>query len=134
MFYLSEKSWKNLEGVDPRLVAVVAMALTKSGIDFGVSEGLRSYKRQRMMVQQGKSQTLKSKHLYGEAVDLYAWVNGNVSWDLVWYREINVYMLESAATLDVAIRWGNDWDRDGVEVGQDPDERFVDGVHWELVD
>ena len=33
---------------------------------------------------------------------------------------------------EIELRWGADWDRDGVRVDRDPDERFMDGPHFEL--
>lgn len=34
----------------------------------------------------------------------------------------------------ISIRWGADWDRDGVRVDKDPDERLLDGPHYELME
>lgn len=41
-------------------------------------------------------------------------------------------MTAAAEQLGVELRWGNDWDGDGVEVGPDPDESFVDCPHYEI--
>jgi hypothetical protein len=41
-------------------------------------------------------------------------------------------MKEAARRLGVRVVWGNDWDDDGVLVGPDPDESFVDAPHFEL--
>ena len=68
---LSELSKKRLEGVDERLKAVVMECATRCRFPFNVSEGLRSEAKQREYVKQGKSRTMKSKHLVGKAVDLY---------------------------------------------------------------
>ena len=86
-FSLSNRSWDRLRGVDPRLVGVVAYAITISEVDFTVLEGLRTAERQRELVAAGKSQTMNSRHLVGEAVDLGAWVDGTVSWDMEYYRK-----------------------------------------------
>ncbi|RLO42828.1 peptidase M15, partial [Serratia marcescens] len=66
-FSFSERSKKNLEGVNPALIAVARRALELSPVDFGITEGLRTMERQREMVRTGKSQTLKSRHLTGHA-------------------------------------------------------------------
>ena len=71
-FKLGKRSLERLEGVDERLVSVVKLAITMSENDFTVLEGLRSIKRQRELVKKGNSQTLKSKHKDGMAVDLGA--------------------------------------------------------------
>ena len=63
-----------LEGVDERMVAVVKHAITVSKQDFSVICGLRTIEEQRALVAKGASQTMKSKHLDGIAVDLMAYV------------------------------------------------------------
>ena len=68
---LSELSKKRLEGVDERLKAIVIECAARCSYPFNVSEGLRTEEQQREYVRQGKSRTMKSKHLTGKAVDLY---------------------------------------------------------------
>jgi peptidoglycan L-alanyl-D-glutamate endopeptidase CwlK len=31
------------------------------------------------------------------------------------------------------VRWGGDWNMNGIRVDRDPDEHFIDGPHFELV-
>ena len=59
-FKLSQRSLSKLEGVHPKLVEVVKLAITKSPLDFSISEGLRTVERQKELVAQKKSQTMKS--------------------------------------------------------------------------
>lgn len=40
--------------------------------------------------------------------------------------------LYDAGEITHLIRWGADWDMDGVRVDKDPDEQFFDGPHFEL--
>ena len=68
---LSELSKERLEGVDERLKAVVIECAARCPFPFNVSEGLRTEEKQREYVKQGRSKTMKSKHLTGKAVDLY---------------------------------------------------------------
>ena len=49
MFRLSKRSIKRLEGVDEQLVACVHRAIQVTKIDFGVTEGLRSARRQKQL-------------------------------------------------------------------------------------
>lgn len=63
------------------LVRVIRLALRYSLVPFSVSEGLRSMARQREMVRAGSSQTLRSRHLTGHAVDVVAMPAGVVSWE-----------------------------------------------------
>ncbi len=73
-FRFSQRSEKNLAGVKPQLVAVVRRALALSDVDFGITEGLRTKERQKQLVAEGKSQTMNSRHLTGDAVDVVAYV------------------------------------------------------------
>ena len=108
-FKLSQRSLDRLDGVDSDLVAVVKRAIELTDVDFGVTEGLRSEETQRKYVQSGKSQTMKSKHLEGKAVDLVAYVDGAVTWELNVYDNIADAMKEAAKELGVSIRWGAAW-------------------------
>ena len=73
-YKLSKRSLARLEGVDEKMIRVVKTAITFSTVDFGVIQGLRTIEEQRELVAKGASQTMKSKHLDGLAVDLMAYV------------------------------------------------------------
>lgn len=120
-FVLGAKSKEKLQGVDIRLVRLVEQAIKETTVDFTVLEGLRTPERQQQLVNDGYSQTLKSKHLTGHAVDLVAIVDGKVSWDKQYYPEIARAMKKAAADQQVSIRWGGDF------------KTFFDGPHFELV-
>lgn len=120
-FSLGERSKKNMQGVDIRLVRIVEQAIKETKIDFTVTEGLRTPERQQQLVNDGFSQTMKSKHLTGHAVDLVALVDGKVSWDKKHYPEIARAMKKAADEQQVKIRWGGDF------------KSFFDGPHFELV-
>ena len=96
-------------GVEPELKEVVYEAIKVTKIDFGVIEGLRTEEKQKQLVESGASQTMKSKHLEGRAVDLMAYVGGRGSWELNVYDEIADAMKEAAIKVDVAVRWGAAW-------------------------
>ena len=108
-FQLSQKSLDNLIGVDERLIAVVKRAITLTTVDFGVIEGRRSMERQRELVDKGASQTMASKHVYGQAVDLMAYIGPRASWELNLYDDIADAMKAAAMAENVAIRWGAAW-------------------------
>jgi peptidoglycan L-alanyl-D-glutamate endopeptidase CwlK len=149
MFKLSQRSLDKMKGVDPQLVEVVEQAITLTKIDFGVIEGLRTEEKQKELVDSGASQTMKSKHLIGLAVDLMAYVNGRGCWELNVYDEIADAMKQSAYELDVMIRWGAAWNIDDLALWEGTaedamnhyiDERrgqgrrpFIDAPHFELV-
>jgi peptidoglycan L-alanyl-D-glutamate endopeptidase CwlK len=148
MFKLSGRSISKLEGVKPELVEVVEKAITLTKVDFGVIEGLRTEEKQRELVAAGASQTMKSKHLTGDAVDLMAYVNGRGCWELNVYDEIADAMKEAAYELDVKILWGAAWNIDDLALWEGTaeeamnhyiDERrsqgkrpFIDAPHFEL--
>lgn len=118
----SAKSKDKLTTVIPELQAVMRRALELSPIDFGISEGRRSIERQRELYDAGKSKTLKSRHIIGRAVDVYAWVDGTVSWNMDHYRVINEAVQKAAKELGASITWGGSW------------QTFKDGVHFQIED
>ena len=95
-FELSARSKERLEGVNDHLIMVVDRAIQLTDVDFGVSEGLRTEARQKELVAKGASQTMKSKHIIGEAVDLVAYIDGRVSWELNVYDNIADAMVKAA--------------------------------------
>ena len=120
MFKLSQKSLDRLSGVHPDLVAVVKRAIEITEVDFAVLEGVRSKARQEQLIKAGASQTMRSRHLTGHAVDLGAYVGGSVRWDWPLYDKIALAMKAAALELQVAIEWGGDW------------KSFKDGPHFQL--
>jgi hypothetical protein len=149
-FQLSQRSLSRLEGVDERLVKIVCRAIELTKVDFGVTEGLRSEETQRKYVEAGKSKTMKSKHLEGRAVDLVAYIDGAVSWELNVYDDIADAMQQAATEEGVAIRWGAAWNIPDVRAWDGTMEEamnyyidarrsegrrpFIDAPHWELMD
>tara|TARA_R110000803_G_C11900959_1_gene312097 strand:+ start:354 stop:812 length:459 start_codon:yes stop_codon:yes gene_type:complete len=145
---LSSRSRDRLSGVKPDLADTVKRALELSPIDFGVSEGKRTLERQKLLVSQGASQTMKSKHLTGDAADLVGYLDAHVSWEMSIYCKIADAVRQAAIETGVSIRWGGAWQvRDirlhegGMDEAQDAyiDLRrsqgrrpFLDGPHFEL--
>lgn len=119
-FKLSARSEKALYGVHIDLVRVVRRALELSEVDFAVTEGLRSEKRQAELFASGASKTMNSRHLTGHAVDLAPVIGGVIRWDWPPFYKIAEAMKAAAAELGVAIVWGGDW------------VSFKDGPHFEL--
>ena len=111
---LGPRSRAKLRGVHPDLVKVVERAIEITLVDFTVLEGLRTAARQQALVDAGASQTLKSRHLTGHAVDLGAWVDDQVDWSWPLYEKIAAAMKEAARQVGVPIECGLDWQmRDG---------------------
>jgi len=150
MFKLSKRSLDRLDGVDERLAAVVAAAIHISRVDFGVICGMRTLEEQRELVEKGASQTMKSKHLVGHAVDLMAYCGSRASWELNLYDDIADAVAEAAREVDVPIVWGAAWTvpniaqysegtmedamNSYIDVRRSQGRRpFIDGPHFELV-
>lgn len=120
-YSFSQRSIRRLSGVHPELVLLASRALLYSPVDFGVTEGLRTIDRQRQLVADGKSQTMDSLHLTGDAIDVAAYVAGSVTWEWDLYEEVAAAFKRAADELDIAIEWGGDW------------TTFKDGVHFQRV-
>jgi len=146
-FQLSERSLGRLDGVDEKLVEVVKKAIELTKIDFGVTEGLRTIERQQELVAAGASQTMASKHIEGQAVDLVAYVGSRVSWELNLYDDIADAMKQAAKEVGVTLRWGAAWHKnltdtdlnsaelmnEYVDLRRSQNRRpFIDAPHFEL--
>ena len=108
-FKLSDRSMAKLEGVDDTLVEVVKEAIQLTKVDFGVTFGMRTLEEQQKLFDSGRSQTMKSKHLEGRAVDLVAYFGSDISWELNIYDDICDAMAEAARRNTLALKWGAAW-------------------------
>jgi len=147
-FKLSKRSLDKLEGVTHNLVNVVHKAIQLTKVDFGVVYGLRTLEEQKKLVAAGKSQTLKSKHLDGNAVDLMAYIDGKGCWELNVYDDLADAMKAAAIEEGVPMRWGAAWhipdirEWNGtmeaammsyIDLRRSQGRRpFIDGPHFEL--
>lgn len=153
MFKLSNRSSFRLEGVHPLLVDTVKLAITKTRVDFGVVQGVRTVDEQKKLVASGASHTMKSYHLkqedgFGHAVDLVAYVGSRVSWKLNLYDDIAEAMRDAAKVTGAPIRWGAAWNvpdirewngsmqdamQSYIDLRRSQGKRpFIDGPHFEL--
>jgi len=91
-----------------------------------VFETLRTIERQEMLLKDGYSKTINSKHLpnyrgKSEAVDIVVWTRGRFAWDnhyKYWYEVLGAIII---ARYPVSIRWGGTF------------KNFFDGAHFELI-
>lgn len=117
---LNQKSMQRLIGVHDDLVRVISRAAEVADFEFQVTEGLRSIDRQKQLVAQGASHTLKSRHLTGHAIDLVVVLDGEVRWDWPLYDKLARLIKEAARLEKVNIEWGGDW------------KKLKDGPHFQL--
>lgn len=149
-FKLSQRSLDRLIGVRPELVEVVKRAIELTTVDFGVTEGVRTPQRQIELFEKGASQIREGgKHVEGKAVDLVAYLDGRVSWELNLYDNIADAMKQAAIEQNLPLRWGAAWNVPDIRLWRGTmeeamnyyiDERrkqnkrpFIDGPHFEMV-
>lgn len=147
-FAFGPQSRSFFKGLDPRLTAVLDLAITLSEVDFKVICGVRTLAEQKALYAQGRTKpgkivtwTLNSRHLldpktgFGRAVDLlpapYDW---KVEDDRTTpeqddaFIKLNEAMQKAAHRLGIPIRWGANWNGNTKirEKGE------TDNPHWEL--
>ena len=129
-FTLSQRSLGRLDGVNNKLHSVVTTAITLTNCDFGVTCGLRTEKEQEELVARGASQTMKSKHLTGDAVDVVAYIGSRISWELNLYDEIADAFKEASIREGAPIKWGGAWSvpdlRDWQGTAEEARESYID--------
>ena len=119
------RSTELLSAADPRLRDVLTETEKRArerGIEIQVSETKRDADRQADLVAQGKSQTMNSKHLTGNAADIFIQnPDGSANWDFEAYRPVAEIAKEVAAEKGYDdLVWGGDW------------QTLKDGVHFQL--
>lgn len=119
-FALSQKSKDKLATVHADLQKIIEEAIIDSPLDFSITQGIRTKEEQQKLFDEGKSQTLNSRHLTGKAVDIAVFVNGKVTWDINNYKIVAEHIKSVANKLGIPIVWGGDW------------TTFKDGPHFEL--
>ena len=153
-FRLSQRSMDRLEGVHPHMTAVVERAIQLTGVDFGVTQGVRTLDEQKANVAAGRSQTMASKHLlqddgFSHAVDVVAYVGPDVSWELNVYDDICDAFKEAAKEVGCSIKWGAAWSEGDIRTYEGSAEEammayvdlrrsqgrrpFIDAPHFELM-
>lgn len=119
-FRLSKRSLARLNDVNEHLEYCVFHAIKYTHVDFGVTCGLRTDDEQLRLVEKGASQTISSKHLTGLAVDLVAYIDHRVSWELSLYDEIADAMRAAAIEIGLGLRWGAAWQIPDIREWENP--------------
>lgn len=120
MYKFGTKSKERLATVHPDLQKLFNAAISTSPYDFSITEGVRSLERQKELLEVGKSTTMNSRHLKGNAVDIAVFVEGKLTWDFKYYKEVSDHIKALSKSMQIPIVWGGDW------------KSFIDGVHYEL--
>lgn len=130
---------KRLEGVDLGLCLVFyeTQKRTSYKIHVGYLGGRRNAEQQNGLYLKKKSTkdgyNKRSKHQFGDALDFVIYSAGKAVWRADDYEEVWFTFLEVAAEFGVDIRWGGDWNMNGIRVDKDPKERLLDCGHVERI-
>ena len=125
-FKFSQRSENNLKGVKPALVNVIRRALELTPVDFIVIEGLRTQARQKELVATGKSQTMNSRHLTGNAVDI---IPVNTTWNIEEFKPLLKAVKQAADEQGLKLRFGINWKNDP---SLPIETKFIDAPHVEI--
>lgn len=106
---MNSRSLKALTGVHEDLVKVVHAADELTTLEFIITEGLRTVERQKMLVAKGFSQTMRSRHLTGHAIDFAPVIAGEVSWKTPAFSPIILAFKTASYKLGIPIESGADW-------------------------
>lgn len=137
----------NLDTCHPDLMKILELAIKRSDVDFGVTEGHRSLERQQQLFKEGKSKidgiNKKGMHNYNPslAADLYAYHSEKITRVRIAYDKVHLAyiagVIQSCAKelfekgeVSHVIRWGGNWNSNGVI---DYDQSFDDYPHVELL-
>lgn len=94
-------------------------------MDCTIVEGKRTVERQQELYSAGRSHTMSSKHLTGDAVDVTPYP---IDWeDKDRQYKFATLVFDTAMRMGIRVRWGG-WFR------APNDEIFYDSPHWQLVE
>lgn len=150
MATLGKNSLKIMQGLHPDLIRLIEASIIDTPVDFSITSGTRTTKEQQALYAQGRTTKgsivtekdgikKKSNHQphvdgFGHAFDFCPYINGALAWNNTSaFIAIALHIKDKAKCLSIKVRWGADWDMDGVTKAQgDKDENFVDLPHIEL--
>lgn len=136
--YREQQGRANREGANPLLLEferAFVNDLRRRGIPVFAHSVVRTAAEQDVLKAKGVTNAgaHRSPHNYGCAVDiihsLHGWDLSERSWEILGHIGNEV-----SNRLGISIRWGGDWDDDGIPVYLDGNERLWDPAHWELRD
>lgn len=132
-----QSSMKKRDSCDPALIRVMDLGLKMSPVDIAIVWGWRGQEVQDGLYRMGSSkvQFPDSMHNYlvddkpnALAFDFGPWVNGRIPWgDTHLFALVAGVFFGAAQQLSIKLRWGGDWDMDGLTI----DQTFMDWGHLE---
>jgi peptidoglycan L-alanyl-D-glutamate endopeptidase CwlK len=125
-----------MSNINPVLQEIIREAIAVSPVDFSIPDngGFRTNEEQHSLYVAGSSKCdgyIKvSKHQKGDAFDVIAIVAGKSSFEDNYYFVIAGSIMAIASLKGVKLRWGGDWNGNGVVC---TDQNFDDIGHFELI-
>ena len=114
-----KRSKREMAGVHWEITAPFTLALHTGPVDFGFYDGLRTHQQQEQYLATGRSKSLDSYHLTGDAGDGVPWVDGAYSWEWEHIYPMALSIKRAFAFLGIPGRWGGVWDRALHQLGDD---------------
>jgi peptidoglycan L-alanyl-D-glutamate endopeptidase CwlK len=110
-FRFSKRSSDHLKTLHPDLIKVARLALRQSRVDFTIISARRTLSEQKRLVAAGKSQTLRSRHLNGQALDFVPLdpTTGKGRFDRALAIEVAAAFMDAGTALDCPVKWGGMW-------------------------
>lgn len=120
-----DRTERNLKGVHPDLVKVYRAAAKASKLYPVITCGKRTVAEQKILVANGASKTMNSRHIPGsdgfaKAIDVVFIIDGKARWDWPLFKTFADLMKAAGGKLGIPVTWGGDW------------KSFKDGPHFEL--
>jgi len=127
---LNDKSLQRLQGVHPHLVTIIRRAAdilpqVLPDLSFQVTCGVRTVAEQKILVAQGASRTMNSRHIpaansLSHAVDIAIFIGNRLTWEFPPYQKVSDVVKRAASELGLPVEWGGDW------------PTLKDGPHFQL--
>ena len=134
----SKISLARLETAHPSLQRLFGVAIERVNLTILCGHRTEEQQEEAFMLKRSTKHWPHSKHnAYPSlAVDVAPYFPDiRIDWeDLPAFGRMAGYLQRIAHDLGFDIRWGGDWDGDWRTAGHDPDERFIDGPHIELIE
>lgn len=144
--YFGTSSRKNLQNVHKDLKKIHEVGIRRCPVDYGINQGFRTKEKQLQYFLEGKSQLdprkgQVSKHMINpaEATDIHIaekHQSNTLTWDKMHLTFVAAYLISvshelyEAGEISHVLRWGGNWDNDGV-IGLD--QTLQDFPHLELM-
>ena len=136
-FAFGTASQAKLKTCHPKIIQVAEAAILVAPTDFTIVWGFRPEAIQNALFDSGASKKRfpNSKHNFmsnsvkmSKALDFAPWIHGSIPWKDTYAFAVLAGVFFAVAG-DIKLRWGGDWDMDGLTT----DQTFMDYGHIELV-